>query len=570
MKKMNKFFERADRFNFPISFRYKKDDSYSTSLGGIVSLLIILLTVGFFIYFFIPFCKRKNYSLYYYTINLDKTEEINLKNSITTIAFAFDSPEEKPPLTDFLDLEVNYIYYKYNDTISKYKKQSKPIGIHQCNNTDFYNKANILKSLGNKINNLICLDELDHVIKNQHQDKEDNFTYFQIDIKAKNNTDSSVVRNFLLDNDCKVELYYLDVKIEVDDYKEPNKTFLNKVFLQLNPDFVVKMDTYFMNEYFESINDLFFPTKGKDKINNLFSRTEQYFLYQGINSKEGRPFAQIFIRADTRKMEIKRKYQTVMEFFADTFYFWEVIFFICQVIFNIYNRISLNYYLESELFFFKGEKNKYFEISSNYEKIKNLIKKFENKKINGSDKMIIIKDIGNEDNGINLSKETNIREEVNPGNEIKKNINIKYNTNICKEIKYFFMKIFNIFKCKCCKCKKSNREILSTKAQNIINNKLDIICYMKYMLLLDVVYGKMKEDKKEILKFLSMPIISSVKDEEEEENQESQEFINHFTEQDFELLFIKINNLLKQSTIANNDKNYIKLVIQQLKKLLNE
>ena len=67
-----------------------------------------------------------------------------------------------------------------------------------------------------------------------------------------------------------------------------------------------------------------------------------------------------------------------------------------------------------------------------------------------------------------------------------------------------------------------------------------------------------------------MPIISSVKDEEEEENQESQEFINHFTEQDFELLFIKINNLLKQSTIVNNDKNYIKLVIQQLKKLLNE
>ena len=55
MKKMNKFFERVDRFNFPISFRYKKDDSYSTSLGGIVSLLIILLTIGFFIYFFIPF-----------------------------------------------------------------------------------------------------------------------------------------------------------------------------------------------------------------------------------------------------------------------------------------------------------------------------------------------------------------------------------------------------------------------------------------------------------------------------------------------------------------------------------
>ena len=50
MEKINKFFEWIDRFNVPISFRYKKDDNYSTFLGGLISTIIILLTVGFGIY----------------------------------------------------------------------------------------------------------------------------------------------------------------------------------------------------------------------------------------------------------------------------------------------------------------------------------------------------------------------------------------------------------------------------------------------------------------------------------------------------------------------------------------
>ncbi len=126
------------------------------------------------------------------------------------------------------------------------------------------------------MDNLTCLNlnDLNRVIKNRHQDKQDNFTYYQIDIIA-NNTDPSIIRQYLLDCDCKIELYYIDVKIEVDVYEDPIKPFINKVFLQLTPDSIVKMDAFFMNEYFESVKDLFFPTNGVDKINNLFSRTEQ-------------------------------------------------------------------------------------------------------------------------------------------------------------------------------------------------------------------------------------------------------------------------------------------------------
>ena len=239
---------------------------------------------------------------------------------------------------------------------------------------DFYNNINLLRSLDkNKLSDLKCLDDLNKVIKNRYQDKNDNFTYFQIDVEVKDDKNISQVKNYLLNNDCKVELYYIDVKIEINDYEEPIKPFFNEIFLQQNPYFQFKMNTYFMNEYFESHDDLFFEHEGKEIINSLFSRTEQYFL--NIESTGENAFAKIYIRADTKKIEIERTYQNLLEFFADSFSFWEVIFIICELIFCPLNRISLSYLIQKELFFFKEKKdNKYFNVSQKTKQIENLIK----------------------------------------------------------------------------------------------------------------------------------------------------------------------------------------------------
>ena len=181
----------------------------------------------------------------------------------------------------------------------------------------------------NKINKLKCLNDLNKVVKNRYQDKQDNFTYYDLNFISKTSSDISMIKDYLLDNDCKIEVFYIDVTIDVDDYEKPIKPFLNEVFLQLDQDFHVRMNTFFMNEYFESDEYLFFPEKTSPKINNLFSRTEQYFLHRGANTGEN-SFARIYIRADTRKVEIRRKYQTLPEFFADTFSFWDYLFLVCK------------------------------------------------------------------------------------------------------------------------------------------------------------------------------------------------------------------------------------------------
>ena len=563
MKKITKFFEWIDRFSVPISFRYKKDDSFSTCLGGVVSLIFILFTIGFGIYYFIPFCKRKNYSLYYYTINLNQTEEINLYKSKSSIAFELECSANNDEIKkkyeniskdDLFEFNVRYIFYEDNGTdIIKNSTTRKSFG--ECTDTHFYNNLDLIKPFSeDKLRNLTCIDNLDEVIKNRHQDRlTDNFTYFQIDIKAKDVNNISFIQKYLQDFDCKVELYYTDVKIEVDDYSDPVKPFLNEVFLQLNPNMISKMNAFFMNEYFESVHDLFFPTEGIDKINNLFSRTEQYFIYTDPNDNET-DLAKIYIRADTRKMEIKRKYQTVLEFFADTFSFWGDIFIICQIIFTAYNKAALDYYIEEEVFYFKGMKNKYFNIdkkSEKYKKLKTMMIKYKLIKNNESIKKLFKENTNkNKHDDVNYtSKETednfikkndninlnikdfiiNIKPDINNNknnnNNDKNNDKNNNNKKMCKYFKYIwnqtkfaFISFIDFFRCKKCKCgcifTESNKLLL--KAENIINDKLDIISYIKNMIILDIFHYDINSNWKDIYKLLSMPVIAPDDTDDEE------------------------------------------------------
>ena len=547
------YFKKYDQFAVPISFRHKKEDTYSNWLGGVLTIIIVGLALGFGIYYSIDFFKKNNYTVYYYTTNLNQTEEINLKKSKATLAFGFECSKQKNSdicgnlsITDLLFLKVKYVYYTNNGQI----KNSIKIGTHKCNESDFYNDNNIINSLEkNKLRNLICLDDLNKVIKNRYQDRHDNFTYFQIDIEAKSDTKISNVRNYILDNDCKIELYYVDIKIEIDDFEEPIKPFLNEIFLQLDPDLHLRMNTFFMNSYFGSNNDLIFPTKTGQKTINLFSKTEQYFLHRGENTGE-ESFAKIYIRADTRRMKVHRKYQTLLEFFADSFSLWEDIFLICNIIFNAYNRMCLIYTIERRLFFFNGKKDKDFNLSRNSERIKNIIKSIgrnsdQNPEFTldntiqntcslagiitstntfggnfGLNDKITVGGDGINFNNIIIPKSNNF-DQTDINNikmpvikEIKNNYGppiITINKNKCcccnckcnckctfrRFIIYIinFINYLNFFECKGCKtkCKKIEDYFYE---EDFINSKLDVTHCLKNIILFDILRDMLKEKKR--------------------------------------------------------------------------
>jgi len=275
-------FKKFDKFEIPISFRHKKEDTYTTWIGGLLTFLIVCSAFIFCIIYFIPFIRKKNYSLYYYTINLNKTEEINFQKSKAALAVGFECNNDENNgnrnIEDLLELNFTYNYYikDENDTYIRIKEL---ISFHNCSETDFYDNDNLINSIVNKtFKKLKCFNDLNKLIKNRYQNRNDNFSYYQIDIQIKENIDPSIVDEFIIDNDCKIELYYIDVNNEFEDFKNPIKKFVYEIFLQLNPDFDSRMNAYFMNSHFESNNYLLFETESDIKNNTLFSRTEQYYL----------------------------------------------------------------------------------------------------------------------------------------------------------------------------------------------------------------------------------------------------------------------------------------------------
>ena len=99
-------------------------------------------------------------------------------------------------------------------------------------------------------------------------------------------------------------------------------------------------------------------------------------------------------------------------------------------------------------------------------------------------------------------------------------------------------------------------------AEDIINAKLDIIYYLKNILLLDIIKKISMDDKKEMLNFLCMPFISS----DREENMSYYHYHKNFSDEDLESLSVEIEHIDGKEQIKEEKKKLISLINHRLKR----
>ena len=78
MEGLLNFLRALDTFGIVYNFRYRDKKKYQTAMGGFISILFLIFVIIFVILNFIPFAKRKNYTIVYYTMNLAETQEVNI------------------------------------------------------------------------------------------------------------------------------------------------------------------------------------------------------------------------------------------------------------------------------------------------------------------------------------------------------------------------------------------------------------------------------------------------------------------------------------------------------------
>ena len=588
MKTIKNFLKKFDIFGVPILFRYKKRNKYLSSLGGSCFIIYAALFLFFGIYFFIPFYNRKNFSFVYYTMDLTKAEQIKLNNSETNFATGFDcvinNDFNVSDVEDILKLEVNYVINRKDREGITYKSKQR-VTTHYCSYEDFGNRLNESLDLIN-IERFQCLDKTDYIIEGIFTDEV--FSYFEIVVSSKEDSESNFkkITEYLTANDCKLQWYYSDTTIDIDDYKNPIKYNLNSKFMQLNPILYLKMNLYFMNKYFSDDNYLiYFPDSENLTTIASFSRYEEYNVYKGNNIygnkyQDYMYYAKMYIRSETKKTEIKRKYQKLTEFYANSSSLFNGLIQVLFVIFNYINNFYSEHSITKKLFFFKEIENNNIDFAKKHKQIQKLIIltnpfiKLDNKYPKNKAK----KEKNKIKEKMEEEKNTSKRSETTP----IKSINLDYElieprriltsqwmakTRTGKKINYNF----NIFEiiisnlCCCCLTKKlSSKRDLKMKADEILNEKIDIILYIKNMILFEIMKQRMlNHNVYEIVKFVIRPVVSLYKKEEFN----YKEIYKKYCEKDFNNLFNETSKLVRKSKRINKEIKLIPLTNQKLKEL---
>ena len=266
------------------------------------------------------------------------------------------------------------------------------------------------------------------------------------------------------------------------------------------------------------------------------SKSYDYFEYKGLNRTKNirNPdlYAAMYIRADNRKIEVKRIYQDINEFYGDNYIVLDLYHLICFLlgyVADFFGRRSIKH----KLFFYEN--------NSNNKMSKNSIKKlFGGNKENMDNKSSIIENtqfelkLDNINNDINNTNIYNYNNDMkNYDNSINKdnirnnddNINHKTNdintppdtqnpeTKMTKKTKKkyelgCFHRFIGCIFC-CCKWTFSHGNNIIYSPDDFIDEKLDIIYYIKNMLLLELINQLEFENKQNFINFLITPIIES-------------------------------------------------------------
>ena len=644
MKAISEFFRKFDSFGVPLTFKYKSKEKYTTGIGGIFTLIFVAIAIFLGVYNFIPFYNKKNFTTIYYVLKLAETEQIYFDKSKVAFSIGLNcwTGSDGTKADDLFDVFYKYIYWDFQD--GEWVRKTDNLGTHQCTYTDFYNDFN--KSFYESgVYNYKCLDDLSRPLEGIYTSSV--FSYYEFDVYAKNNSKELLdkIEKYLIENDCKFQIYYIDKTIDIDDYKDPIKSYLETDFIQINPTLSIRRNMYFMNQHLYDDDSTIWRFNEQEadkdsKISSLYSRYEEYSLYQGLNrtntTTDYLNYIKLYFRADTRKTEVQRKYQKVMEFYADAssmlVAFYYVLVFILDFINTFYaelslskkififkelsdNHLDVNKHSQKikELFSLTKEHSKYYNFNTNiHEKDKKLISLESNKALNNANdyakEIILFKPINKPIHKIKKTTKRNTIANLNlfkfkkhsvefikeskdkmksqklktenmlssrknlnniyDGYDKKKWNNTKEITLIKRYIKYDFniFEIFIVSFCKCCQTQNlSLKNNLNEKANNILNNTLDIVSYVRNQMFLNIMNETIiNQQIKYILNFLCHPILSI----NNEVKNEYTNFYNSFKENDFELFSEELTQLVKKKEQKIKEKKLISFTNEHLKELL--
>ena len=356
-----RFFQSFDYFGVQFNFHYKSREKYRSATGGIIMIAFVLLAITYVMINVFSFLRRQNFSIIYYTTRLSKTDEINFRNFSTNYAFGLQCGDDElqKRIYKMFAIDVNHVTMIKKEGVTT--KDKMKINLRHCNYSDFFNEFNdTFDSLG--LDTFWCPNEQNYTVEGIYSD--DRFKYYEISILSGMDTMDNYddIQHTLLNYECDFNMYFVDVAVDLYDYRNPIKRFMNTKFVALKAEEYVKMNLDFHLQKFDSYENYLFNTH-ESKYYIGYAFFEQYSIFKGIERYQLQPyeydrFAKIYLRSALQRNIISRKYMKLTEFAADMSSILSQILLFLFVTVSIINRFYANQSVMKKIFQFKNTKNK--------------------------------------------------------------------------------------------------------------------------------------------------------------------------------------------------------------------
>ena len=555
-----------DLFGINFNFKYKSHESFKNFMGGIISLIFLILVIIHTLISSMIFFNKEKPSINYYDSQISKTNSISFHNYSYGIGFLgnCDNNKTNELFSDLFSYDFTFVTItKSNNNIEK-KRYS--INTHLCTYSDFYYNLPETLDLMGVTGTYFCPDYLNYTMKGVYTDEE--FNYYEITINAKYTNEEYYEKyyNLLTNNDCKFHIFFPIISINMNNYSYPFKYNLFDLFLQLNPITYIKRNIFFKVQTFKNFNNYFFDIYNA-KYYLDYSLYDDYNLYKSNERFTNKyvdyeKFARIYLRTDTKMTNITREYEKISILIAGITSFFYIIFLFLNIILSYFKRFYAYNSVIRKIFKFHSIRDtdtfdllndlqkilkinqilQYHKLNNNipsfykFDHTKRKTSSFETKSDSNIHKSIFLNknkedkrdNIQNEKNeSLTLfMKNENIENKASKTNininsnfyDIQNSFNFKFNPAVIKmferrldiSLKYNLYELLTYILCKdSTKGNLSKKHKYMDKAiENLLNN-LDIHVYFNKMQMIELFNFVLFEPyQNTILKFLSKPYLS--------------------------------------------------------------
>ena len=411
------FLRKIDYFGVHFTFQYQSKEKFHSVTGGLIFFFFLLLSTIYTMITISNLIQRKNKTVIYYKMEIPKTDTINFDNYTLTNAFGVVcNGKDEGREDEFFSIKANKVSLtQYQGKVQREKNELK---YSLCTNKHFYNKFNKSIELYG-LNKKYCFDDNNITIEGIYTDEV--YKYVEITLSMKKTEPENFIEyyNLFTQNDCSFQIYFTNFAFDVNNFKNPIIPFIGNKFVKLDPNYINKMELYFLAQKFDSYENYLFDNY-HTKYYSGFSDISSFNLYKGSDRFLKKPdsyqdLAKFFLRVDTNRNIIVRKYMKLNEYVASTFSLLSGLLILLKIIFNKINRFYAYESIIEKIIYYKDSNKKSQSIINKI--LNELNKKHINKFEESNSKFSNIK---------NINTYNSLNKNFNLNSSIQINVNKKY------------------------------------------------------------------------------------------------------------------------------------------------